>query len=204
MSSTTTPQPVPSGLLAVASFFRLTVDEYHEMIRNNILTTDDRVELLDGYLVNKMPQNSPHASCIQRLTRLLSRTVPVGWAVRIQLPVTLARSEPEPDGAVVRGVDADYDGRQAIPSDFGIIIEVSDSSLALDRREKGRLYAEANIPVYWVINVLDRQVEVYTSPNPAANPPAYATRVDYTAGQAVPFILDGLTVAHIAVGDLIP
>ena len=87
----------------MAGFFRLTVAEYHEMIRTNILTTDDRVELLDGYLVNKMPQNTPHSCTIDRLTEDLNRLKPAGWRVRIQLPVTLANSEPEPDGAVVRG-----------------------------------------------------------------------------------------------------
>jgi hypothetical protein len=203
MSSTTTPQPIPSGLLAVASFFRLTVDEYHEMIRNNILTPEDRVELLDGYLVNKMPQNTPHGATIERMTEDLGRVVPTGWRVRIQLPVTLVNSEPEPDGAFVRGVRGTFDTRHPNGADFGVIIEVSDSSLTLDRREKGRIYAEANIPVYWVINVIDKQVEVYTNPNPAATPPAYANRTDYTAGQAVPLVLDGLTVAHLPVGDLI-
>src|SRR5690242_19781527 len=115
-----TPIQTPHPLYAVAGFFRLTVDQYHEMIRNNTLTEDDPVELLDGYLVNKMPQNTPHASCTQRLTGELYRNVPKGRVIRIQLPVTLAKSEPEPDAAVVRGARHTFDGRHPNGSDFGI------------------------------------------------------------------------------------
>jgi Uma2 family endonuclease len=188
----------------MAGFFRLTVDEYHEMIRNNILTPDDRVELLDGYLVNKMPQNTPHASCTQRLTRHLFRTVPNGWVIRVQLPITLTKSEPEPDVSVLRGADDTFDNRHPNPADFGLLIEVADSSLALDRRAKGQLYAEAGIPLYWVVNLIDRQVEVYSSPDPTANPAQYTTRTDYPVGSSVPLVLDGVTVVAIPVADLIP
>ena len=196
--------PVPPGLIDVANFFRLTVDEYHRMIQANILTTDDRVELLGGYLVNKMPQNTPHSSTVERLIEDLPRVKPPGWRVRIQLPITLTNSEPEPDAALVRGDRNTYDGRQPTGTDFGIVIEVADSSLALDRREKGRLYAEAGIPVYWIVNLVDRQIEVYTDPDATTEPPAYRVRTDYKPGDAVPIVLDGAAVAVIPVSDLIP
>lgn len=196
-------QPVPAGPLAAAGFFRLTVDGYHRMIQANILTTDDRVELLDGYLVNKMPQNTPHGSTVERLTEDLPRLKPAGWRVRIQLPITLANSEPEPDAVLVRGDRHTFDGRHPTGTDFGIVIEVADSSLALDRREKGRLYAEAGIPVYWIVNLNDRQIEVYTNPDRTATPPAYTTRTDFPPGSAVPVVLDGVEVGAIAVSDLV-
>src|SRR4051812_30202750 len=120
------PQLITPGLLVSAGFFRITVDEYHEMIRNNILTTDDRVELLDGYLVNKMPQNTPHSTAVDNLTELLYRCLPGGWRVRVQLPVGLTNSEPEPDGAVVRGVRGAFAGHHPGGADFGIVIEVAD------------------------------------------------------------------------------
>jgi Uma2 family endonuclease len=206
MSSTgTVTQPgIPPAVYALAGFFRLTVDEYHEMIRNNILTTDDRVELLDGYLVNKMPQNTPHGSTVERLTEDLNRVKPAGWRVRIQLPITLTNSEPEPDASIVRGNRHSFDHRHPIGSDFGILIEVAASSLPLDRGEKARIYAQAGIPEYWVINIPDRQIEVYSNPNPTANPPAYGIRKDYAITDAVPLVLDGATVATIPVADLIP
>ena len=205
MSATTQiPQIVPPGLLAAAGFFRLTVDEYHEMIRNNILGPDDKVELLDGYLVNKMSQNTPHSSTVGRLTGDLARLLPAGWQPRIQLPVTLSGSEPEPDAAVVCGDRRAFDARQPGPSDFGIVIEVADSSLALDRSAKGILYAGDALPEYWVVNIPDRQVEVYTDPDPTATPPAYRTRTDYRLGDAVPVVLGGQVVGAILVADLLP
>jgi Uma2 family endonuclease len=204
MIATNTIPAVQSALASVSTFFRLTVAQYHEMILNNTLTTEDRVELLDGYLVNKMPQNDPHHSTVQRLTEDLVRLVPVGWRARIQLPITVGNSEPEPDGAVVRGDRRTFDHRKPTASDFGIIIEVADSSLTLDRREKGRIYAEAGIPEYWVVNLVDRQVEVFTDPNQSASPPEYRLRSNYSPGQSVPLILDGQLVANIVVDDLLP
>src|SRR5207248_1191302 len=87
-----------------------------------------------------------------------------------------------------------YDTRHPGPSDFGILIEVADSSLLTDRRDKGRIYARESIPVYWIVNLVDRQVEVYTDPDPAASPPAYRTRTDYRPGDAVPITFRGLFV----------
>jgi Uma2 family endonuclease len=162
------------------------------------------VELLDGYLVNRMPQNPPHASCTQRLNRWLIRTAPPGWVVRVQLPVTLSTSEPEPDAAIARGDDHAFDTRHPQAADFGIVVEVANTSLILDRQEKGRLYAQSGIPVYWIINLIERIVEVYTDPDPTTTPPAYRTRTDYPPGQAVPIVLDGQTVGQIPVDDLLP
>lgn len=204
MTPTPTAQSPLAGLAAVASFFRLTVDEYHEMIRNNILTTEDRVELLDGYLVNKMPQNTAHGSTVDRLTEDLNRVKPTGWRVRIQLPITLAKSEPEPDAVLVRGDRRTFDKRNPASTDFGILVEVADSSLALDRGPKAILYAQAAIPVYWIVNIPERHIEVYTNPDPAANPPAYTTRTDYGIADTVPIVLDGVEVGTLPVAELIP
>jgi Uma2 family endonuclease len=181
-----------------------TVAEYHKMIDAGILTPDDRVELLDGYLVNKMPQNTPHCSAVQRLNKRLIRMPLIGWDIRCQAPITLVSGEPEPDCAIVRGDDWTFDTRHPEPADFGIVIEVADSSLLTDRRDKGVIYARAGIPIYWIVNVGDRRVEHYSDPRPTATPPAYATRTDYLPGQDVPITLDGQVVASIAVADLVP
>lgn len=202
MSSATTQTSVPR--YANAGFFRLTVAQYHDMIRNHTLSPDDKVELLHGYLVNKMPQGTSHSAVIEALDEDLHRAAPTGWRVRVQLPITLSDSEPEPDFAVVRGARGAFAQRHPGGADFGIVIEVADSSLLHDRREKSEVYAEAGIPVYWVVNVVDRQIEVYTDPQPAATPPAYAARTDYPHGGTVPVVLDGVAVATLAVADLIP
>ncbi len=124
--------------------------------------------------------------------------------LRIQCAVALGDSEPEPDGSIVRGDDTSYDTRLPNATDFGIVIEVSDSSLAFDRRDKGRIYARAGIPVYWIINVADKVVEVYSDPESTANPPGYRSRKDYRPGDDVPLELDGQVVAAIPVSELLP
>ena len=207
MSATSVrPRVLPPGLLPASGFYRLSVGEYHAMIRAGILTPEDRVELLDGYLVAKMPQNPPHSSTVGRLTEDLARLVPAGWRLRIQLPVTLTagENEPEPDAALVRGDRRAFDARNPTPADFGVVFEVADTSLVSDRRAKGILYASSGIPVYWIVNIPDAQVEVYTDPDPAATPPAYRTRADYRAGQGVPVVLGGQVVGTVAASDLLP
>jgi len=193
VSQTVLPQ-LPGGL------FQLSVQDYHEMIEAGILTTEDKVELIDGYLVKKMPQNSPHSSTIHRLILILPGRLPAGWTTRIQLPMTLENSEPEPDGIVVRGDGRAFDHRHPEPADFGIVIEVSDSTLAFDRGIKLELYAEAHIPEYWIVNLVENQVEVYTQPQGTA----YTARTVYTTGQSVPLVLDGIAAGTIPVVDLLP
>ncbi len=180
-----------------------TADEYCRMIEVGVIKPDERLELLDGYLVLKMPQNLPHRSAVSRLTTRLAPRLPVAWWLQTQYPISAGIGTPEPDGVILRGSDANYDARVPVAADFGIVIEVSDSTLVLDRSGKGRLYARAGIPVYWIVNVVDRQIEVYADPDATANPPTYATRTDYAVGDAVPVVLDGQQVATIPVADLI-
>ena len=187
------------------TLFRLTVADYHEMGERGILGPEDRVELLDGFLANKPMQNSPHGSTIVRLTHeLIVATMTGGWQTRIRIPLTLDGSEPEPDAALARGDRRTYDLRHPNGSEVGVVIEVSDSSLASDRAFKGPIYARAAIPQYWIVNIPDRQIEVYTDPTGAIAIPEYAKRTDYSAPQSVPLMLDGQTVALVPVADLLP
>jgi Uma2 family endonuclease len=183
---------------------RFSTGEYQRMIELGILRPEERLERLDGYLVCKMPQNNLHRAAVSRIhTRLLPR-LSGGWFAFVHCPVSLGLADPEPDGIVVRGRETDYDARTPVATDFGIVIEVSDSSLVLDRRSKGQLYARHGIPVFWLVNLEDGRVEVYTNPDPAATPPAYLTRTDYRPGQDVPVVLDGAAVAHVPAADLLP
>lgn len=187
-----------------AGFRRFTVAEYHNLIRIGLLTEDDNLELIEGYLVHKMSRNPPHDSTLQRLNRVMMRQLPAGWDIRIQCAVTLPDSEPEPDGAIVRGDERTFDTRHPGPPDFGIVIEVSDSTLDGDRNDKARMYARARIPEYWIINLVDRRIEVYTVPSGPGATPAYANRQDYPVATAVPLLLDGALAATIPVADLLP
>ena len=141
---------------------------------------------------------------VVRLNRLFLRLLPPGWDIRIQSAITLSDSEPEQDGAVVRGDVHTYDHRHPEPADFGIVIEVTESMLAADRADKFQVYARAGIPEYWIINLVERQVELYTVPSGPGVTPAYAARQDYAATAAVPLTLNGQPVSTIPVADLLP
>ena len=195
---------VPPSFLPRTLYPKVSVDEYHQMIKNGVFDDGDPIELLEGYLVQKMSHNTPHATAVHKLNKRLQRLVPSGWEARSQLPITLSDSEPDPDGVLARGDEATFATHHPLPAELGLVIEVADSSRYADRREKGRIYARAGIPVYWIVNVVDRQVEVYTDPDPTANPPAYGTRTDYKPGDQLPITLDGQQAGTIAVSELLP
>jgi Uma2 family endonuclease len=181
-----------------------TVDEYHSMIQAGILTEDDPVELLEGLVVPKMPRNPPHDCAIELAGELLRDRLAAGWGVRVQSAITTADSEPEPDLVVVRGSARTRRDHHPGPQDLALLVEVADSTLARDRGEKARLYARASVVCYWIINLMDRQIEVYTDPTgPDANP-TYRRRQDYGAADQVPLFIDGQEVAQIPVIDFLP
>jgi Uma2 family endonuclease len=135
-------------------------EEYERMVAAGFFR-DERVELIQGVVVEMSPQNAPHSYVIQLLNRLLMPRL-VGRAdVRVQLPfIAGADSVPEPDLAVV----ALGDYMDAHPSHALLIIEVADSSLKFDRQEKAELYAKVGIPEYWIVNVASRSIERHSEP----------------------------------------
>jgi Uma2 family endonuclease len=136
--------------------------EYDRLIELGAFV-DERIELIRGVLVKMSPQKAPHASTVQKLGELLIARVRGRFHVRIQLPLALSDdSEPEPDAAVVDL--GDYEAEH--PRTAQLIIEVADNSLQNDRA-KLAVYASAGIPEYWLVNLGDRTVEVYTAPHGA-------------------------------------
>jgi len=189
---------------AMASFRTFTVDEYDRLIDQGVLTKYDHVELLEGYVVLKMPANPPHDFSVSVVYSHLNPIIPGGWALRCQVGAKLSDSRPEPDVAVVRGSLRTYASRHPGPADLGLVVEVSDSSLDRDQQDKARIYARDKVPVYWIVNLVDRRVEVYTDPNGPGDDPRYHTLRVFPAGAAVPVELDGATVGTIPVDDLMP
>lgn len=184
--------------------WRLSVDQYHEMIEAGILTDLDRVELLEGLLVLKMTKQPPHTVAID-LTRLaLQDVIPENFCIRSQDPVTCEGSEPEPDIAVVRGKLRDFAKRHPATREVPLLIEASDTTLRRDRGLKKRIYAGEKIPVYWIINLIDGQVEVYTDPTGPGDQPDYRQRQDYHPGDEIPVVIDGKEVGRISVSELLP
>jgi Uma2 family endonuclease len=142
---------------------RWTRAEYDKLIEQGVFTTDDRIELIDGLLVVAEPQSAYHYGAIGLVVHALTAAFGEGWTVRSQGPIALDdTSEPEPDVAVVRGSFRDY--FRAHPSDPVLVVEVTLSSLTLDRRYKTSLYARAGRPEYWVLNLVDRVLEVRREP----------------------------------------
>lgn len=144
-----------------------TVDDYHRMIETGVLTGSDRVELLEGQIIEMNPQLPPHAATTQRAFRYLDRLLESVAYVRMQLPVTLKpKSEPEPDIVVVRIDVNEYGDRHPTPDEIFLIIEVADSTLLSDRQQKALVYAKASISDYWILDVNTRQVYVFREPTP--------------------------------------
>jgi len=144
--------------------WRLSVSQYHSMIENGILTKDSKLELLEGLLVAKMSKSPIHSLSTGLLQDALSSILPSNYHLRLQEPITLADSEPEPDLAIVRGQRSDCRDRHPSPNDLELVIEVSGTSLNRDRYLKQRIYARAGICIYWILNLEERQLEVYTNP----------------------------------------
>jgi Uma2 family endonuclease len=144
---------------------RFSVEEYHRMVAAGILGEDERVELLEGEIVQMSPQKPAHMRALVRLNRFFSRKLSEAYVVRPQGPLQLADSEPEPDLAIVR---ADEDRPESHPGSALLVVEVADSSLRHDLTVKMQLYAKAGIPEYWLVIVPRRQVEVLTEPDAAA------------------------------------
>jgi Uma2 family endonuclease len=196
--ATTPPPQDPDPFGGMRWIRKFTVEEYHRMIEAKILTDRDPIELLEGYLVIKMPHSPAHDYAISTLYKRLSRLIPDTFFLQSQCAATFATSEPEPDFTIARGPETDYRNRYPGPSDTACIIEVSVSSLIRDRNEKAGIYARGGIPIYWVVNVDARTIEVYSEPSGSA----YGQRTEYAVGASVPVILDGKSFGEIAVADV--
>jgi Uma2 family endonuclease len=184
--------------------YRLSVAQYRAMAHAGILTEDDPVELLEGWLVRKMTKNPPHNVATGLVGDAIEARIPLGWHVAIQGSVTTADSEPEPDLAVIRGTRRDYLDRHPGPEDVALIAEVADTSLRRDRSTKKRLYARAGYPIYWIVNLAERQIEVYTEPSGPRKKPDYRQRRDYRLADEIPVVLDGDEIARIPVREMLP
>lgn len=205
MATATLPAPParPVYVPQVQDLHRFTVAQYLQMVETGILGPDDHVELLEGWVVNKMSRNPPHDSAMTRINRSLVQVVPDDWLIRNQAALIQAYSTPEPDFAIVQGPEERYDDRQPGPIDVALLIEVADSSRLTDRRTKGSWYAEARIPEFWLVNLVDGFVEVYTQPR-AGKSPAYRQRRNLLPGDELPLVLGGREIARLAVSAFFP
>jgi Uma2 family endonuclease len=165
---------------------------------------NDPIELIGGQLIVAEPKGSEHATAVDMAYDALRSALPSDWIVRGQNPIALdEESEPEPDIAVVRGSRANY--RHAHPARAALIIEVAESSLRFDRIDKGSLYARAGIEDYWIVNLIDRVVEVYRDPGADVTAP-YGWRYTSVERLMPPSVIEllGMPGARIPVSMLLP
>jgi Uma2 family endonuclease len=178
--------------------------EYERLIDHGFLDEDDPIELLDGLLLVKEPQHSPHRTAVLLVAKAVERAFGDGWFVQTQSPIILGdRSEPEPDVCVVRGSPRDY--VDAHPRRPALIVEVAQSGLRVARGRKAAVYARAGIADYWIVNLVDGVLEVHREParpGPARRRWGYAA-IETLGADAIVAPLDAPS-ASIRVADLLP
>jgi Uma2 family endonuclease len=179
---------------------RLTLDQYEAMVDSGVFSKRDRFQLINGLLVAKVSKSPPHVLSAKNVRDELQRLIPSGSDFRLEDPVRLPpRSEPEPDVSMARGDKRDYATRHPEPADLALVVEIAESSL-LEDRKLARVYGSAGIPVYWIVNLKARQVEVYTLKRGGG----YGKPRIFKSGQSVPVMIAGVNVGQIAVADILP
>ncbi|NJC27738.1 Uma2 family endonuclease [Neolewinella antarctica] len=181
------------------SDFNWPLERYHKAIASGVLGPEDNLELLNGKLVKKASINPPHAAGVTRVTKFFTERYFGKFELRAENPVTfLDDSEPEPDFALCDLSEDEYFHQHPIPSEVRLIVEVADNSLQRDRSHKAAIYAFAGVQEYWIVNLRQRQVEVYTDPDVTEG--IYGQVIRYKVGEQLrsPF------VGEVKVKDLIP
>jgi len=183
---------------------RWTRAEYDRLIDKGMFQPGERLELLAGNLVVREPQGDPHTLAVELVNEALRTVFGPEWRVRVQLPIALdEESEPEPDVSVAPG--RVRDSTEAKPARLALVVEIAESSLMLDREHKGGLYARARVPDYWIVNLVDRVLEVYRDPRPDASASygwAYRSVQSLNAGEHVSPL--AAPTARVPVADLLP
>ncbi len=183
---------------AVPTPYRFTRDEYYRM-GDVGLFVDKRVELLDGEILTMPPQNPPHAGTTSHLATVLIRVLSALFSVRVQVPIVLDDwSEPEPDIAICQLDPDDYMFAHPRADQVVLLIEVAGTSLPYDRGQKTAAYARSGIPEYWIMNLVDRKVEIFSDPDPVSQ----RYRMERSAGAGDMLLLPGGVV--LAATDILP
>jgi len=195
------PPATASGLVP----YRLTVRQFLKMIDAGVFREEDHVELLGGLLVDKMVKYPPHNVAVGSLAAALRGLLPAGWFVYEEKPIQLGRWwRPEPDVAVIRGQIKDYGQRDPTAAEIGIVAEVAGSSYSNDRGVKWRKYAAAQVAVYWIVNLPQRRIEVYSTPSGRGKSAGYRDVQIHGEDDEAPVVIDGRELGRTKVRDVLP
>jgi Uma2 family endonuclease len=200
-------QKEPSGSL-LDFRHRITVKEYHRMAEAGVFGPEPRLELLEGVLIDKMRKNPPHILATDLLGDLFHHLLPrgSGYCISMGNPVTIEDrdGEPEPDAMILRGNLCDYTGRRRTPADVALVIEVANTSYAYDRSSKWVTYAGARVPIYWIVDLGRRRLEIHSGPAGQAEAAYYGLTRILGQDDEVALVLDGRKIARFAVREILP
>ena len=184
---------------SIGSDFYWNLSRYHQAIECGVFTTEDRIELLNGRLVNKSKISTRHAACVSKLNRYFYRRYLDEFELISQNPVFLPDwSEPEPDFTIANIHELDYLNGHPGPNDIHVIVEVADKTVRKDRTHKASIYANAGINEYWIINLKQDQIELHLDPDTEEG--AYGKIVRYKRGTS----FDSPFAGSVFVDDLLP
>jgi hypothetical protein len=184
----------------------MSLKKYEAMVRSGVFTNRDRLVLIEGFLVEKVTQYPPHTISCELCRAVFQQVIPSGWHPRSDRPLRVPSraSMPEPDLVVARGAIRDYVAGDPGPAEVAMVLEVADLSLDDDRNVMARVYGGAGVTIYWIVNLVDRQVEVYSAPSGPAEPVGFRHCDVYQVGQHVPVVIDGVEIGQIAVTAIMP
>jgi Uma2 family endonuclease len=176
-------------------------------VEADVFPEQDRVFLRDGQIYTKMAKKLAHAAASESARAALAAVLPTGWGLWGENPIlSRAYSAPLPDLCVIRGCAQDYYRRRSVPTteDIALVVEVAETTLAEDRTDALSDYAAAGLPVYWIVNLVDWQVEGYTGPKTVRGVGRYARRKVYRPDQDVPVTIAGTVVARVPARVILP
>ncbi len=188
------PRWIPSSL------YRMTLEKYESLIDLGFFSKRDDVHLINGYLVNRMPESPLHGAVCEVIRLAIEAILLATWHTRSEkgLRIPAQVSMPRPDLVIVRGAPRDYLARYPEPADAALVVEVSYTSPDEDRA-MADIYGAGGIPAYWIVNLVDGQVEVYSDPGPDG----YRTHEVLAPGHLLHMVVDGVEIGEIAVADIL-
>ena len=210
ISITLRPQTAPNVPRPVTEhapkLFCFSIEQYDRMVGSGILGKDDRVELIAGMVLEKMAKSPQHVVSVKKTLRELESLLPKGWHIAKEDPIRIPNrdSEPEPDLAVIKGEPEDYLDRNPGATDAGLVVEVAESSIDFDRNVKLSIYGRAAIPFYWIVNLADNQVEVYSEPSGDTEPLGYRKCQVFGLDSEVDLIIEGTILGKISTVNMLP
>ncbi len=203
MSTALEPAPVDAPPSSEESPYLFGVDDFYRMLELEVFPRESRVGLWNGRIYEKMAKTQAHVVSGNKVYITLVHALPQGWFVGGENPVTVAPDKaPLPDLIVLRGAPDDYIDRRPVAADVGLVIELSLSSLRIDTGPKLAAYASAGIPAYWVLNLKEGVIHVYSDPIPSEG--RFASMATVGRDGSVALTLDGVPVGPIAASDLLP